>query len=122
MKKFHILLIVILGFVLMPSVAVACGNASEKKSCTKEMSTKTEKKDCCSNDSHSKNKNHNGCNGKCGHTLCSNPSVNIAIPFSFELELKTKFFNFSPEKQKFHQSVTFTSDGYSSLWLIPKIS
>ena len=54
MKKFHILLIVVLGFFLMPMVTFACGNNSEKQSCKKEISSKTEKKDCCDKNDNSK--------------------------------------------------------------------
>lgn len=121
MKNFHIILIVLIGLFMMPISTFACENHSVKKSCNKELSLKTEKKDCCSNDSHSNNKNHNGCNGRCGHGLCSGLSVNIGITSSVQFEIHDNVFNFSTEKQKFYQSVSFTSAGYSSIWLIPKI-
>lgn len=121
-KKFCILLFVVFGFVMMPSIAFACGTKMEKACCKKEMASKTEKKDCCGNDSHSKSKNQNGCNGKCGQALCSSPSVNIGIASAFQLETHNNVFDFSTEKQKFYQSVSFTAAGYSSIWLIPKIS
>ena len=121
MKKFHILLIVLFGFVMMPNTTFACGN-SGSRSCTMEMSSKTKKKDCCGKDSHSKSNKHDGCTGKCGKALCSTPSVNTAIASSIQFEINNANFNFSTEKQKFHQSVSFTSAGYSSIWLIPKIS
>ena len=120
MKKFHILLIVLFGFFMMPNTAFACGN-SDSGSCTMEMSSKTKTKDCCRKGSHSKSNKHNGCNGKCGKALCSAPSVNTAIPLYNQFEIQSSNFNFSSEKQKFYQSVSFTSAGYSSLWLIPKI-
>lgn len=116
------LLIVLLAVFLMPSGAFACGSHSEKNSCSKEMSSKTGMKDCCSKDSHSKSKKQKGCNGKCGHTLCSVSSVNIGIVSSIPVEIKDNIFNFSTKKQKFYQSVSFTSAGYSNIWLIPKIS
>ncbi|MFQ3173537.1 MAG: hypothetical protein ACI9WT_001385 [Flavobacterium sp.] len=121
MKKIHMLLIVLLGVFLMPTSTFACGDHSEKNSCSKEMSAKAGMKDCCSKDSHSKNKNNNGCNGKCGHGMCSVPSLNIGIVSSIAAEIDEHVFNFSTKKQKFYQSVSFTSDGYSSIWLIPKI-
>lgn len=121
MKRNHLLLIVLLGIFLMPISTFACGDHSEKKSCSKEMSSKTGMKDCCTKDSHSKSKNHNGCNGKCGHAMCSVPSLNIGVVSSIPLEIDENVFNFSTKKQKFYQSVSFTSAGYSSLWLIPKI-
>ncbi|MFV8465801.1 hypothetical protein [Flavobacterium sp. LB1P62] len=123
MKKFHIFLIVVLGFFLAPTVTFACGNNSEKGSCNKETSSKTHKDDCfCSNDSHSKNKNHEGCGGKCGHSKCGcASSCNSSITIN-GLNLNNKIFNFSYEKQNFYNSETFISSGFYSLWLIPKIS
>lgn len=121
MKKHHILLIVLFGFFMMPNTTFACGN-SDSGSCTMEMSSKSNKKDCCSKDSHSKKSQHKGCNGKCGHALCSTSSVNIAVSSYSQFEIHSANFNFLSEKQKFYQSVSFTSAGYSSIWLIPKIS
>ena len=121
MKKIHYILIVLLGFFLMPSITFACGSHSGKDSCKKELSLKTEKKDCCNNDSHSNSKSQKGCNGKCGHTLCSSTSVNSGIASIFHLKIHDNISNFSNEKQQFYHSVSFTSAGYSSIWLIPKI-
>jgi hypothetical protein len=53
---------------------------------------------------------------------CAAPSVNTAIPHYNQFEIKSSNFNFSSEKQKFYQSVSFTSAGYAAIWLIPKIS
>jgi hypothetical protein len=122
MKKFHILLIVVLGFFLMPTVTFACGNNSEKHSCKKETSSKMDKDDCCKDDSHSKNKNHEGCGGKCSHSKCGcASSCNSSISIN-GLNLNNKIFNFSYEKQNFYNSEAFISSGFYSLWLIPKIS
>lgn len=122
MKKFHILLIVVFGFFLMPTVTFACGNNSEKHSCKKETSSKMDKDDCCKDDSHSKNKNHDGCGGKCSHSKCGcASSCNSSISIS-GLNLNNKIFNFSYEKQNFYNSKAFISSGFYSLWLIPKIS
>jgi hypothetical protein len=122
MKKIRMLLIVLLGVFLMPTSTFACGDHSGKNSCSKEMSSKTGMKDCCSKDSHSKSKKNNGCNGKCGHAMCSVTSLNIGIVSPIPLAVEDNVFNFSNKRQKFHQSVSFTSAGYSSIWLIPKIS
>lgn len=122
MKKFHILLIVVLGFLLMPTVTFACVNNSEKHSCKKETSSKMDKDDCCKDDSHSKNKNHEGCGGKCSHSKCGcASSCNSSISIN-GLNLNNKIFNFSYEKQNFYNSEAFISSGFYSLWLIPKIS
>ncbi|WP_016988082.1 hypothetical protein [Flavobacterium sp. ACAM 123] len=121
MKKIHIILIVLLGLFMMPNTTFACGN-SDGGSCTMEMSSKTKKKDCCEKDSRSKSNKHKGCDGKCGKALCSTPTVNTAIASHAQFEIDSANFNFSSEKQKFYQSVSFTSAGYTNLWLIPKIS
>ena len=121
MKKFHILLIVVLGFFLMPMVTFAYGNNSEKQSCKKEISSKTDKKDCCEGDNHSKNKNHKGCGGKCSHSKCiCASSCNTSVSIN-ELNFNKNIFNFFSEKQNFYNYETSISSGFNSLWLIPKI-
>jgi hypothetical protein len=122
MKKFHILVIVILGFFLIPMSAFACGNNSEKQSCKKEVTSKTDKKDCCKSDSNSTDKDHKECDGKCGHSKCACTSTSVPFTSTCVYKIKNHIFNFSYEKQKFYQSETFISSGFYSLWLIPKIS
>lgn len=123
MKKNHFIIFLLLAFFVMPSVAFACGNSkSEMTCCSKSSSSKREMKDCCEKAAHSKSKKQSGCNGKCGHNMCSNTSVNIAINTAVTFEIQNNNFNFSIEKQNFHSSEALPSDGYSSIWLIPKIS
>lgn len=121
MKKFHILLIVIFGILLMPSNTFACGNScgnkTEKHSCKKETSSKKDKDSCCSNDKNTKTKDHKGCGGKCGCTIVTN-----GFTATIELNFKNTNFDFYAEKQKFSNTETFISSGFYSLWLIPKIS
>lgn len=121
MNKFHILVIVILGFFLMPTVTFACGSHSEKSSCSKETSANTEKMDCCKNDNHSKNEKGEGCNGKCGHSNCVTTSTQFSAVF-FELKFNNNNFSFSEKKQNYLKSEINLSSGFYSLWLIPKIS
>jgi hypothetical protein len=121
MNKFHILVIVILGFFLMPTVTFACGSHSEKNSCNKETSANTEKMDCCKNDNHSKNKKGEGCNGKCGHSNCVTTSTQFSVVF-FEIQFNNSNFAFSEKKSNYFNSEANLSSGFSSLWLIPKIS
>lgn len=122
MNKFHILVIVLFGFLLMPNGVFACENNSAKHSSRKEISSKTCNGDCCKKDSHSKNKSHEGCGGKCNHSKCGcafsyNTSVSIT-----EWNIETNRFSFSSAKQKFYNYETNISSGFNSLWLIPKIS
>ena len=121
MNKFHILVIALFGFLLMPSNSFACGTKTEKSCCKKETTSETEKKDCCNNKQHSKDKD-NSCGGKCGHSNCtSSTTVNFSIISSYEINFKNNSFDFSIEKSKFHYSKTFISSGFYSIWLIPKI-
>lgn len=118
MKKFHILLIVVLGFFLIPTGAFACENDSGNHSCKKEISSKTEKKDCCDKNDNLKKE----CASKCGHSKCGCPSSSISFTVISEVNFINNTFDFSSEKQKFSNSETFISSGFYSIWLIPKIS
>lgn len=122
MNKIHIIVIVLLGFFLMPNQTYACGDNSNNHSCKMEMSSKTGKKECCCKKSNSEKDKKDSCNGKCGQSMCSVSSVNIGVISSAHYEIPNKLFNFSVEKQKFYQTVACTSAGYYSIWLIPKIS
>jgi hypothetical protein len=120
MNKFHILVIALFGFLLMPSNSFACGIKTEKSCCKKVTTSKTEKKDCC-NGKHSKDKD-NSCGGKCGHSNCtSSTSVNFSLVSFYEIIFKNNSFDFSAEKSKFYHSETFISSGFTSVWLPPKI-
>jgi hypothetical protein len=118
MKKAYYIWIVLLSLFLMPSTAVACGKAVNSKEMSAHTSTK---KSCCGTKSCSKNQKQKACNGKCGHSICSNSSVSLSFlpPATFENSLQ--FFDFYTEKQKFSSSVTIPLDGFSTIWLIPKI-
>jgi hypothetical protein len=120
-KQLHILIIILtLGFFMLPTLSYACGTKTEKSCYKKEKTSKTEKKDCC-NGKHSKDKD-NSCGGKCGHSNCtSSTSVNFSIFSYYEINFKNNSFNFSTEKSKFHHSKTFISSGFTSVWLPPKI-
>lgn len=122
MKKIHFILIALLGIFLMPSKAMACGNHSGVASCGMEMTSKTAKKDCCNKSGHSKSKKEKGCTGKCGQGLCNgNSSFNTAVNTNDIFEIQQTVFNFNTAKQIIEHSISLLSDGYVSIWLIPKI-
>jgi hypothetical protein len=122
MNKFHILVIVLFGFLLVPSGVFACEKNSVKHSSRKEISSKTCNDDCCKKDGQSKSKNHEGCAGKCNHSKCGcASSCNTSVSIT-EWNSTINRFNFSSEKQKFYNYETNISSGFNSLWLIPKIS
>ncbi|MDR6845351.1 hypothetical protein [Flavobacterium granuli] len=125
MNKFFTYLIILFGFLLMPSISLACENSSTKHSSKKEITSETCNKDCCNKDcckkdSHSKNKNHDGCNGKCGHSNCVTTSTQSSAIFS-EIKFNNSNFSFLEKKSKFYDYETTISSGFNSLWLIPKI-
>lgn len=125
MKKYHIILVVLLGMFLMPNNAFACGKGSEKSSCKKEISSnKTQKKSCCA-DENTKDKDNKGCGGKCGHSKCgcSSTCPTSSVSFLSEINFKNYMFSYSSiEKVKFSYTTPSISDGFYSIWLIPKIS
>ncbi len=123
-KRFHILvLIVIIGFFLMPMLTYACEMKSGKSCCDKEASTSNkEKKECCKITNHSKNKDHDGgCHGKCGHSNCVTTSAQFSAAF-FEIKFKNNNFSFSEKESNYFNSEANLSSGFHSIWLIPKIS
>lgn len=120
-KKLHAyIIILILGLLLLPSLTYACGTQSKKECCKKEMTSKSEHKEC-SEESHSKNQNDN-CNGKCGHANCTSVTANYSSFVFNEFDFTHNTFDFSTIKQNFYNTTTFVSSGYTSIWLIPKIS
>ena len=99
-KKIHIFLILIVGFILMPNIAFACETKIEKSCCKKETTQKAEKTDYCKSN-HSKEKD-NSCNGKCKHSTCvSSSSVSFSLISFYEINFRNNHFDFSTEKQKF---------------------
>lgn len=118
MKKFHIILIVMLGFLLTPSISFACG--SGKHSCKKEIS-KNSKNDCCSD--HKDSKKPEGCGGKCGHKSCGCGSACVASAALLQTIEFSGFVNPTYSfKSNFYYPKNLISSGFYSLWLIPKIS
>jgi hypothetical protein len=122
MKKFHVILLLLFGFLMTPSAVLACGKHSGKQSCKKEMS-KTQDDNCCSNHKDSDGK-HNGCDGKCGHKQCgcSSSTCTAGLAFTSAIDLPKKVTEIITGKQRFYHSITDLSPGFYSLWLIPKIS
>ncbi|WP_369616173.1 hypothetical protein [Flavobacterium sp. CFS9] len=118
MKRFHLILIVLLGIFLMPTTTVAC-----EKPAVKEKIATTEKDDDCCKISGSNDKNHTNNSGKCKRSACGcASSCNGGIIVFEEQHSKDILFCTSTKKQKFHNLESPISSGFQSLWLIPKIS
>lgn len=119
MKKWHFILLVLFTLSFAPSNAFACGDG--KKSCKKEMSDKKTDKNCCGTGDHSNN-DHKGCNGKCGHSSCVNPVVQITANVPATYTIHFKHTSFTTVKPSFYYNQPRLSSGYYTIWLIPKIS
>ncbi len=121
-KTFYILLFAILGFILTPSSALACGTKTEKSCCKKASSTEKTKKECCKKSESSKKNSHEGCDGACKSISCSNSTVFLSSTAVLYSELNHELFSFSNEKQNYYYSEIFISSDFRSVWLPPKIS
>ena len=123
-KKIHIItLFFVLGLFLIPSTGYSCGTKSvktEKSCCSEKTSNKKESKSCCN--SASTDDEDNSCKEKCGHSNCTTvSSVSFSLFVYNEIEFTNNNFDSSPNKSKFHHSENLLSDGFTSIWLIPKI-
>lgn len=116
------MLLFILGMFTMPSIGYACVKktvATEKACCKEKAADKKQSKSCCDSDSSE----DDSCEGKCGNSNCTTSTSSGFSLFVYnEIELSTNNFNFSTRKIKFHYAENLLSDGFTSIWLIPKIS
>lgn len=123
-KKVHILLLVLtFGFTLMSTASYACGKSTEKSSCEKKAKTNSDscKKDCCKKDSDSKKEQH-GCKGKCDHSGCTTSGLQLTLVIQNEIEFRNNSFNLTYKKPIGYYKNCTISDGFTSIWLIPKIN
>ncbi|WP_264530176.1 hypothetical protein [Flavobacterium sp. N502540] len=122
MKRFHLILIILLGIFLIPTTTVACEKPVEKPA-VKEKISKTEKEDDCCKISDSNDKNPTNNSGKCKRSACGcASSCNGGIIALNEHFSQNILWGASTKKQKFHNLECPISSGFQSLWLIPKIS
>ena len=108
----------------MPNIAVACGNSAEKR-VGNEMShsMKDQHKSCCHKEGDSEN-DHKGCSSKCEQSCCTCTATSYGNAFDLVAEVvftnsNSHFFVYN-ETQFFYISQSI-SDGFLSIWLIPKI-
>ena len=123
-KSFFIItLLITLGCVIVPSDSFGCGiksTSTSKSCCKKEKSISAKVKDCCQkNQSQKKDRS---CGGKCGHSNCTTLTISLSFILVNEIKFNEINFEFSTGKQKIYSPETTTSNGFYSLWVIPKIS
>src|SRR5690606_15050442 len=120
-RQISIMLIVMLGFFLTPTLTYACGKSHTKteKSCCDKQTSQTEKKDCCKNHSDN-NKNNDGCGVKCNNPSCHCPTVAHAFALTLDVGMKNNILVL--EKLTFGYTQSYISSGYHSIWQPPKLS
>ncbi len=119
MKKFHFIVIVLIGFFLMPKSTFACGMTSKKASCKTEMNLGNCKMKCCQK--KSKDKSDKGCEGKCGKSTCQIQTVSFGAILPTLSEIKTNYFLVLTSKQVFYNNETNISSGFYFIWSPPNI-
>ena len=124
-KHISFVILLCLGFFLMPSISYACAKKTtktEQKSCSKDQSAKAEHKSSCKDKSCKKCKDGHDCDGNCKHSSCgcSTSSSSVSLPIPVDLKTAAPFAE--TKKQKFGFKEAYYSSGYSSIWQPPKIS
>ncbi|QSB28106.1 hypothetical protein [Flavobacterium sp. CLA17] len=124
-KAFILFLMLTIGFFLIPVSGFACENHTGKNAPKREISANEKEKDCCKKDCCSKaaspKKEKHDCDGKCSHTNCTTSSLQFSIPALNDFNLENSLFNFSIEKPVSYYNEASISDGFTSIWLRPKI-
>lgn len=103
---------------------MACGMDNSKHTCEKEITTNNKEKKCCCSSDNPKENNDKGCDGNCKETKCGCTSTCTSVSMSFLLENYFSIPNMSfslSNKETFLYATPVITDGYYSIWLIPKI-
>lgn len=109
----------------MSNLSYAFERTEGKMSCEKKTISEKEtagscQKNCCKK-SHESKKDQHGCNGKCDHSSCTTSALQFSLMATNEFEFNNNLFNFSSEKTTPYYKNISISDGFTSIWLPPKI-
>lgn len=120
MHKSTFILYLLLGFFMMSVNSYACEKHAKMNQPKTESTSSASKKGCCSEKSGDKK----ACDGKCGHSGCTCTSGCSSFSSTKVSYLFTPFsavdFSFHTLVKTNHNTPSL-SDGFSSIWLIPKI-
>jgi hypothetical protein len=114
-----VMFFLVFGFLLSTANAFACETKSNT-CCCKSENISDSKKECCKK-TIQKSKENKGCNGKCGHSGCNIPVVQLVVIVPFITEINFCPFFKSSKKDKFYDFQTHVSSGFKSIWLPPVI-
>lgn len=108
----------------MPNIALACSKSADK-SVKKEIShsMKKSQKSCCNQTNGAEN-HDKGCAGKCEQSCCTCAATSTSSAFTLVSEVIFKnsiTHYFSKDRTNFFYISKAVSNGFLSIWLIPKI-
>lgn len=120
MQKTTFILLLFLGFFLMSGNSYACEKHVKMNHHKTETTSSASRKSCCKEKSGDKK----GCEGSCGHSSCKcssacNSFSAATVSYLFS-ESNVVDYSFTSLVKTGHTTPSI-SDGFSSLWLIPKI-
>ena len=116
-NKFLFFLIFV--FLLTANNTFACKTKSPA-CCCKSQDVVFSKKDCCKKIIQ-KSKQDKSCNGKCGHSGCNIPTVQLVVIVPYITEINFNSFFKLSKKDKFYDIKTHVSSGFNFIWLPPII-
>lgn len=123
LRKFHISLLLLIGFLISPEVSFACDNPNNEN--YRGTSAKACNERCCKQKKQTSRcgQNHEDCNGKCGHSSCHCPPF-PGIGFALvPIDMFNLMFTDSiHETLQFGYTETAFKSAINSLRLPPKIS
>ena len=124
MKQFQILLLFLFSTLLLPHITMACGMSADKKVDSEiSNSSDQQQKSCCKEGSDSE-KDHKNCSNTCEQSCCNCATSSASSSFNFTTEASFKNTNpqfFLIKETQFSYIAKPISDGFLSIWLIPKI-
>lgn len=121
-KQIYILLMVLLGLFLTPTLTYACSKShtQTEKSCCDKKTSQTDKNDCCKNKSSHNQKDNDDCGGKCKNASCHCPTAPLAFALTLDAGMKNHIIVL--EKLTIGYTQSYISSGFHSIWQPPKIS
>lgn len=120
--RIYILLIILLGFFMAPTISYACGKShseTEQSGCDNNTS-ELDKEDCCKTKHAQSNHDDGDCGDKCGDSSCHCSAHSFSCALTYASETKLDLFVVS-DKQHLHYTNLYISSGYHSIWQPPKI-
>ena len=126
-KKIYILILITIGFFMIPSISFACGagcgtkKTESKETCNSDKHSKqqTTKNGCCSTRNQSKHGNR--CGGKCKHNSCHCTAPVLSLILTSFSELTLNRFDFYNQKKNFNIEQSNISSGFYYIWTPPNI-